>query len=186
MSLTHDVIKMRFVEEGYLPNYPYHLISDAEMCDAFLKAANKPVEGSMFIADTSCNSFFLDMYPCLYPALNEAYNALIDSILWHINELKASKNSEYILPDWIYSYMLGAVVGPNSDTLDIHDMLVLMGIDNVDDVFSEAASERCKKISTQWVARFPANIRQHRSPTIFGEPHVIKYLRIAEASNTGK
>lgn len=36
MSLVHDLIKIKYVREGYLPNYPYHLISDSEMCDAFI------------------------------------------------------------------------------------------------------------------------------------------------------
>ena len=33
---THDVIKQMYTLEGYLPNYPPHLISDEEMFEAFL------------------------------------------------------------------------------------------------------------------------------------------------------
>ena len=32
----YDLIKIQYSRQGYLPNYPYHLISDAEMFDAFL------------------------------------------------------------------------------------------------------------------------------------------------------
>ena len=34
--LVHDVIKIRLVEDGYLPNYPYHMMSDREMIAAFM------------------------------------------------------------------------------------------------------------------------------------------------------
>ena len=36
--LVHDLIKIKLVRAGYLPNYPYHLISDKEMCEAFISA----------------------------------------------------------------------------------------------------------------------------------------------------
>ena len=36
MSFVHDVIKIKYAREGYLPDLPYHLISDEEMCDAFI------------------------------------------------------------------------------------------------------------------------------------------------------
>lgn len=185
MSLTHDIIKMKYVEEGYLPNYPFHMISDSEMCDAFLKAANVPLEeNEPFIADDTVTSYFLDTYPCVDDSLGSSYNQLIDSILWHIDQLKRSTEDEYTLPDWVYSYMLGVVIGPESEILDIHDLLVLMNLDNIDDIFTLEASKLCLKISTNWVARFPLDTRKHRNPTIFGEPHVIKYLRLADSVNT--
>ncbi len=34
--LTHDIIKIQYSREGYLPDYPYHMISDREMFNAFI------------------------------------------------------------------------------------------------------------------------------------------------------
>lgn len=188
MSLTHDIIKMKYIEEGYLPNYPFHMISDAEMCDAFLKANPTGSQPGLYEADDTALSYFLDTYPCNWSSdatISASYAKLIDSILWHIEQLKASKSPEYQLPSWVYSYMLGAVIGPNSEVLDIHDMLVLMGIDNVDDVLTTEGARKCLNISTKWVSKLPSQELAHRPPTIFGEPHVIKYLRLVQSSDRG-
>ena len=32
----HDLIKIKYIREGYLPNYPYHMISDEEVFNAFI------------------------------------------------------------------------------------------------------------------------------------------------------
>ena len=37
--MIHDVIKIKLSREGYLPDYPPHLISDEEMCRAFIRHA---------------------------------------------------------------------------------------------------------------------------------------------------
>ena len=33
----HDTIKIMYVNMGYLPNFPFYLISDSEMIEAFRK-----------------------------------------------------------------------------------------------------------------------------------------------------
>lgn len=182
MSLTHDIIKMKYVEEGYLPNYPFHMISDSEMCDAFLKGTRSTADADVYEIDSSAPSYFLDTYPCIDESLRSAYQSLINTILYHIDLLKLSTEAEYVLPDWIYSYMLGVVIGPNSSIPDIHDLLVLLGRDNIDDIFTLDAASACLRISTRWVARLVSTSDAHRSPTFFGEPHIIKHLRLAEAS----
>ena len=35
-SYIYNLIKIKYIREGYLPDLPYHLISDNEMYDAFL------------------------------------------------------------------------------------------------------------------------------------------------------
>ena len=67
MSLIHDTIKIKFIKAGYLPNYPYHMISDSEMCDAFLH--NEAASGE----DTQLAGFFVDMYPCPDTVLHPKY-----------------------------------------------------------------------------------------------------------------
>ena len=172
MSLVHDLVKTKLVREGYLPNYPYHLISDAEMCDAFLNDSDM--------------SYFHINYPCLSPQLQEAYDELISAMCYHINLLKSSKDDMYELPDWIYSYMIGSAVGPNSEILDIHDILVPMGLDNLDDIFTAEASAECLKVSRDWLKKLPQAKLDHRPPTMFGEPHVIKNLRLREVDVLGR
>ena len=40
--LAHDIIKITYVREGYLKNFPHHLISDEEMCVAFIQKVGDP------------------------------------------------------------------------------------------------------------------------------------------------
>lgn len=162
MSLVHDLIKIKYVREGYLPNYPYHLISDDEMCDAFI---NNEL------------NYFDANYPCLDESIQSEYDELKLCIKYHIDNFKQSLQSAE-LPDWIYSYMLGQVISINSDTLDKHDLLVSLSLDNIDDIFTPSASKSCLKISKEWVKRLNPIKRDHRPPTMFGEPHVIKSIRM--------
>lgn len=183
MSLVHDIIKINFVREGYLlssqgtdmqgtdmQDYPYHLISDNEMCDAFL--------------NDSGQSFFDYYYPCIAETLRKPYEKLREEIQYHLNLLKTSKE-EYVLPDWVYSYMMKSVISVHSPKSDIHDMLVMMGIDNTDDEFKASAAIRCYDISSKWIQKYPKLTRDHRPPTMFGEPHIIKSLRLDLASVGG-
>ena len=168
--IIHDVIKMNYIRMGYLPDYPYHLISDKEMCDAFLN------DGDF--------SYFADNYPCVDSSLQDEYDELVNNLKWHLEKLKAfqsksaSTREYYMLPDWVYSYMLGSTLGVNSDKLEIHDMLVLMGMDNLDDVFTRQVARKCYHISKDWLKKLPSAQKEHRSPTMFGELHVLKSLRL--------
>lgn len=183
MSLVHDVVKMKLVRSGYLPNYPYHMISDREMCDAFLQVADSD--------NYHVTGFFADTYPCPDPSLSSEYTRLVNSIIYSIQQLKESNDASYALPDWVYSYMLGEVIHPNSDSLDIHDMLTLMDMDNLYDELTPEIARRCLLISTAWVNKLSRNERydisadgtilgELRPPTMFGEPHVLKALRLAQ------
>lgn len=177
MSITHDIIKIMYVREGYLPNYPYHLISDKEMIDAFINN------------DTN---FFDDNYPCLNSSLSDVYQDLKSDILYHMNQYLS--DDKYNIPDWVYSYMIGNVISINSDTLDKHDLLVGLLCDNIDDEFTGDAQAECYKISKLWINKLPYRditdgngqiVKYKRKPTIFGEPHVIKSLRLRSAEYTG-
>lgn len=163
----HDIIKIKYTREGFLPDYPYHLISDEEMCNAFLSD------------DHEC--YFYDSYPCIDNSLKPMYMNLIDEIKYHISVFLDSSNDIDKLPIWVYSYMLGAVIGPNSDLYDIHDVLVMMNLDNVEDDITVAAYNEMYKISCQYIRKLSEEEKEHRPPTIFGEPHVIKILRLEQA-----
>lgn len=165
--LTHDIIKITYAEQGYLPDFPYHLISDAEMFDAFIY---------------NDNNFFTSNYPCPH-GMEEEYSALVSAIKYHIvkyrtGQASITSESTYTLPDWIYSYMLGATVGPNSPELDRHDLFVLLGMDNMDDEFTPAIYTAIYNKSQRWLYKLMTAEREHRPPTMFGEPHVIKSLRL--------
>lgn len=177
MSFIHDIIKIRFIREGYLMNYPPHLISDSEMLDAFLRYS----DWDSFESDSS-PMYFKDYYPLLDESLKDRYIDLIESIMYYIDQFKADDNDIKQLPDWIYSYMLGAVISVNSDLLDIHDLLVGLGIDNLDDDFLPEACEECYKVSTMWLSKIPKYQLGRRVPTLFGEPHIVKAIRLQVSS----
>lgn len=189
-SFIHDIIKIKFVSEGYLPNYPPHLISDNEMCDAFLNYPQDDTKTEdelweMFQEDTT-PSWFKDKFPLETDLLLPQYKELVKNIAWHLSEFKSSLNDENVLPDWIYSYMNGSVISVSSTIPDIHDLLVLLGVDNLDDIFTPEAQLACYVVSKEWLAKTPSVLMKHRSPTVFGEPHVIKSLRLDELNMLDK
>lgn len=166
-SFIHDTVKIRLIQRGYLPNYPYHLISDSEMADAFL---------------SSGVCYFYDEYPLLDDNLSVQYKELVESIQYHLDILKNSDDGTMLLPDWIYSYMLGSTISVNSSIDDIHDLLVMLNVDNIDDVFTPIAQKSCYEVSKAWLRKLPASELDHRPPSLFGEPHVLKSLRLQSVS----
>lgn len=182
MILVHDYIKIKYTREGYLPDYPYHMISDEEMIEAFMKS-------------DSDEGFFFDNYYVKDESLKEQYETLVQTIRFHIDIFKKSKDDTRVLPDWVYSYMLGSVISEHSSDIDRHDLLVLLDLDNVDDNFTEQAKKRCLSISKQWIKKITEENRyvkilnpngtysryDGRPATMFGESHVIKSLRLDSA-----
>ena len=164
MSLIHYVIKINYIKAGYLPNYPYHMISDHEMCDAFLND------------DNPC--FFYDNYPLLDDSLSDAYNKLVEELKYHMNALKSQPDDSYDLPSWVYSYMLGSVVSINSDHYDIQNIADMLNIDIDFGDFNSELSKNCYEVSKEWIQKLSSEEQEHRPPTMFGEPHVIKSLRL--------
>lgn len=197
----HDLVKINLIREGYLPNYPYHLISTEEMCDGFYW-------------------YFSTHYP--QPKISHspdsittAWETLYTTIVFYVQAMRY--DSEYLIPDWVYSYMLGAVIGPKSDTLDIHDLILPLGVDNLDDEFTVEQEIACYEVSKRWILQTKQNITheitegdmekyhlptsddmkkyhlpaltfyvgktiQLRPATTFGEPHVIKSVRLSQLS----
>lgn len=195
--MIHDVIKIRYINDGYLPDYPYHMISDLEMILAFMDADGK--------------GFFFDNYPQLddgfMPAMR--YRELALTIEYHLAMYLASKDTAYTIPDWVYSYMLGSAISVNSEYLNIHDLCTDLGIGDVVDEFSAFCSSKCYELSYNYLGpqstldrvSFPAKYRESaeqymklmglfdwyemygssvcaRPPAMFGEPHVLKALRL--------
>jgi hypothetical protein len=197
MSLTHDLIKIKYVRLGYLPNYPYHLISDQEMFDAFIDLSNDGLSSS---GDTSdVERFFEDYYPNPFEeediviqgaggeqiSLNSEYLRLrayiINTINQHLAHVGTAEEDSYTIPAWIYTYMLGEViynVPGNPDDFqyrDMHDLLVLLDADNIENEMTPEICKLCYMKSTKYISTLTTGIRP---PTVFGEPHVIKQLRL--------
>lgn len=189
----HDVIKIRYIDQGYLPNHPYHLISDKEMFDAFRR-----IEYTQDIAretfSPSFEGFFWANYSNPEEAdqeLSTAHAKLVTAIQYHIDQYLGT-NGTYTIPDWVYSYMLGTVIGPTSDTKDIHDLILPLGTDNIDDIFDAPSAKACLEESREWIKKklLPQYITIEstgavidlRPPTIFGEPHVVKSLRLKRSA----
>ena len=202
--LSKDNIKIKYSEEGYLPNFPPHLISDEEMCQAFL---------------TNEFSYFYDNYPLLTDTLSDSYQELLNAIRYHIVRLVSKvEGFQRDLPNWVYSYMLGQVINDNSDQQDRHYFLVGINRDNIEDIMTPEAQVQCYEFSSKWVNKLDKSVKVEninkvfsslpkesqdiaskelekwevefsgsgeivtRPPTMFGEPHVIKLIRINEVS----
>lgn len=186
MSLIHDIIKIKYSKAGYLPGYPYHLISDEEMFNAFIN-----------LNDDSNEHFFEDNYPnpfeesdVIYKKLNSSgeviaeislrgeYVKLKDYIIKvikaHLQYAGTEVASNYKIPDWVYTYMLGEVVYNNSEYLDIYDVLGLLGCNNIENTFTSKSCAYCYATSLKYISATSGI----RPPTVFGEPHVIKQLRL--------
>lgn len=230
----HDLIKIKYIREGYLPNYPYHMISDVEMLNAFL---NPEYVGNSNMEELQ---YFYYAYPMFADSASEVKKAWISlrkSIIYHIQMykhqsqlLKCDNCDEYLwmseflkkkkcpicgqslsvtqyeIPDWVYSYMLGTVIGPRSAILDIHDIILPMNVDNIDDEFGTEQAYACYEVSKNWInktgtARIHTITKEDvknlnlpailfsvgdsislRPITIYGEPHVIKSIRLSQVS----
>jgi len=196
--MIHDILKIKYVRLGYIPkNYPYHLISDKEMFNAFIK-----LDTTQEVQDDQV-FFFDDNYPNPFDKTDVYRQTKIDEetgeviIISEINlydeycKLKAyivnaindylayrstPEESNHQIPDWIYTYMLGEVVYQNSEYLDIQDTLTLLQCSNLDNEFTKEACIACYVTSLGYVSKLSTNTRP---PTVFGEPHVIKQLRMA-------
>lgn len=168
----HDIIKIRYVREGYLPNYPYHMISDDEMFEAFIPS------------DPQLSGYFGYWYAAPDNAeLIGYYNTLLQSIQYHIAMKKA--DPDYEIPAFVYTYMFGAAVGPRSDSKYIHDIITPLGAGNIDDSYTEQAMFAVYAESRYFLDRVQKDITAEwngltvhlRPPTIYGEPHVAKSIR---------
>jgi hypothetical protein len=195
--LIHDIIKIKYVKLGYIKrNYPYHLISDEEMFNAFIDLGNSYFNKKSTLIDEDVR-FFDDYYPNpfseddIYQKKNakgevvdeiklaDEYTKLKDYIVKTINDYLAHRKSEdagkYQIPDWLYTYMLGEVVYQKSDYLDIEDTLELLKCSNLDNIFTKEACIACYVVSMGYISTSTLDVRPL---TMFGEPHVIKQLRL--------
>lgn len=168
-NILHDVLKIKYSDEGYLPYYPYHLISEEEMIDAFI---------------FNESNFFSDWYPCMYESVRAEYDEL-KSFIQTVCESYKNDPETSTIPDWVYSYMLGEVVGPQSEQKDVHDLLVLLNLDNLYDEFTPHIMSSIVTVSKKALgtSRTRSNTENtYRPVTMFGEPHIIKYLRLEKVS----
>ena len=164
MTFVDTLVRIHYVELGYLPNLPYHMITDEEMVNAFIGPGN----------------YFDSVYYCPGKSVEKEYNNLRTYIA---NLLAAylDDNSEVTtIPNWIYGYMLGNVI---TYTSDAEDIIYLYQLNNLIpkesyDIFSEELAASCLAVSKAWIAKLTSS-KLARVPTPFGEPHVIKSLRLS-------
>lgn len=191
MSLLHDIIKIKYTRLGYLPNYPYHLISDEEMFDAFIDLNAADDSGSGEVSNTE--RFFEDTYPDPFQDEDVEYESpsgeiislraeyfrlkeyIIDAINEYLQHQGTPEEENYELPAWVYTYMLGEVIYNSSEYQDIYDLLVLLNSTNIDNEMTRFDCKKCYEKSTKYISTLTSGVRP---PTVFGEPHVIKQLRL--------
>lgn len=162
---VHDLIKINYIRLGYLPNLPYHLVSDKEMFEAF----------------TSDEGYFINTYECPKEELNEAYETLREFINSTIAKYQAGEIES--LPSWIYGYMLGNVIGPYSDVADINDIITMSDLPDDSGLpqFDADVAQKCYDVSVDWLSKY-LDSEDRRPPTMFGETHVMKSLRLSSSS----
>lgn len=189
MSLIHDIIKIKYSKLGYLPGYPYHLISDEEMFNAFINLTDEETNNEYFFEDNYPNPFAeQDLYYnkldgngniISQTSLSGEYGKLKAYIIKIIKTYLEYQGTEvadnYKIPNWVYTYMLGEVVYTNSEYLDIYDTLTLLHSNNTDNKFTNQACALCYATSLKYISTLTSGLRP---PTVFGEPHVIKQLRL--------
>jgi len=166
--ILFDTIKIKYIQLGYLPDWPYHLISDNEMLDAFLfNEAN-------FFAD----NYSIDTHD---DTLRELYDTLKREIQYHVDAAKAHRDLS-LLPSWVVSYMIGSTVSFTSSSKDIDDLIQLSNLTGITPAgqFNDMLYNSNVAISASWIAKLPTSKKEHRPVTMFGEPHVIKSLRLAK------
>lgn len=255
MGFIEDIIKIKYCEEGYLPNYPYHLISDEELFNAFIEVNQRFVgdnETFEFSLDPICESVSqvtvdgvirnegwryefeyiengqlrrlnyynpmqkpvasyvvfdeghqpgqnvelcvytgnridgADYFHTNYPKLEVINSLAYDNLEHYIRNCITTKVDDrphndadiYQIPEWIYSYMLGEVINSHSEQKDVHDLLVLLGMDNIDDEFTGTIYTSIYRESEEWLQKTFSD--EERPATMFGEPHVIKSLRLKQ------
>lgn len=167
-----DTIKIHYNDLGYTQHdLPYHQISDKEMAMMFA--------GSSSFA----NTFFGDTYPLRGINKDDIVFAVWDLVLWLQREVnKAIEDPEYVLDPVVYSYMLGKPIGPTSSVDDITYLANLTKDESLAGLttFTPELARKCLAISRDWINKSPAANR--RPPSPFGEPNVIKSLRLQDIS----
>lgn len=163
-----DAIKIKYIQAGYLPDWPYHLISDAEMIDAFIFNEYNFFDDNYKIDSTDEDIMLL-------------FSKLKAEIVYFADKCKTN-NSIADMPHWVISYMLGAVTCPTSPLKDIDE---LISLSNLKDLVPSGEMNTLlyrsnAKVSREWIAKLPSSKKEHRPVTIFGEPHVLKSLRLAQ------
>ena len=212
-NYIYDLVKIKYIREGYLPDLPYHLVSDNELYDAFLSYNSETDTYSGYFTavysaptdailkgyyDTLVNAIYRHL--CIAKGL--ANRSLIEygtgaeikitdpylvnsGMIESINPTKPISNINYTfmgLPNWIYAYMLGNTISDKSDDeQDYEDLLKTLGVKKLPDM-----EYQCYKISDGWLKKLPDNLLVYnkevlRPKTIFGEPHIIKAIRVDEA-----
>lgn len=176
---VYDIIKSMYSMYGFLPNLPYHLISDKEMFDAFMY---------------NTVNYFGYYYPnMLHDTVlgDTPYNDLKTAICYHIDkavETGASENP-YIPPDWVISYMLGVPISKRSDLRETSYLNGLLGIYSDSNEFDTITSYHCYYESQRWIkkyikteyAEYKGQTINVRPPAVFGEPHVVKSGRLFDS-----
>lgn len=172
---------------GYLPNYPYHMISDREMFAAFIDLTSDNTSSDPTFFDATYPNPFSeeDSYYQKHNAkgevieeisLNGEYLRLKQYIIKCINAY-LSDPERVDIPDWIYTYMLGEVIYVKSEFKDILNLLSALGTSNLNNEFNLASCVQCYATSLKYISTLTSGIRP---PTMFGEPHIIKQLRLEE------
>lgn len=191
-NLLHNIIKISYSKMGYLPDYPYHLISDREMFNAFLHRDEESGELSGYFIDTYYPSLSEDTILGREPddistPPSEWEKKTVADVMDRLETIILNHISDYIendseVPTWVYSYMTGAVIHPNSPEDDFLNLTHDLGIET-----KGKSKELILKELQTWAYRLSwiyektipvADWISERPSTIFFEPIILRQIRL--------
>lgn len=153
---SYDIIKILLSDEGYLPDYPPHLIGDDEMCKAFLAPKGEDAEFQYFV-----DNYYLADGLGNDNKMTDAYKTLQTAIRYHLCRASTSVEEFNIpIPNWVQAYMFGAVVSHNSSQQDKHWMLTQMNEDNIDDVITPQIQSDILDASYNIIRQYDNSVRK--------------------------
>lgn len=119
-------------------------------------------------------SYLKDHYPLPDESIKKEYDALVGEMKNQMITFLQTDPVDATMSDWIYSYMLGVVINNHSSVEDRHYLLTMIHMDNLFDEIRLPEYKEIYQISKKWLGKN----EEKRPPTMFGEPHVIKSIRL--------
>lgn len=206
MNFADILLRIKYVDEGYLPYWPFHLISDDEM----LNAAREYIQYIYQCPD----DYIKDKYDAVMIRLITILDRYQDKDYYNKYDPEDYGMKPEEIPDWIYSFLMGKVISNSSNYRDVHDLLVLLELDNYYDMMDDEIYNAVYDISKKYLGKYPEEYsnwdmfwfsQYHpelveeqiekpqfkilggesfdvRPPSIFGEPHVIRALRLEQVA----
>ena len=207
--LIHDVIKIRMIDLGYLPDYPYHLISDFEMCNAFIDIEHCELISNNSVLDIafhpiydSVNSQIVDslkfedivpnvvhntsdritenkLFDDYYPLEDSTFESEYNTLVEQIRYQLLLFTNNFITQ--LPDWVYSYMIGSAiSNSSDVIDIEDLYRLSNLP--VADTFDSKLYRACLESSENQIHRTGEDRAPTLFGEPMVIKELRTHQTS----